>query len=176
MQKIFSSSKIVNNFFCYSLSTKNNSQPKTHPLQSEQKTNLIFQYPLNSSNDKSDSHRGTIPLPQHLELFCFPHQNCHLSYPLAEKTLNFPVSSAAISVPKLHTFVTTDECGLKQYAVCLTFYRSLSESQRRFFQDAATEFRKSTLNQAEFEYVQSTIEKYHLATIQLSEAKNNPYL
>lgn len=109
------SSRLVNYIFAYGLKPSSttgalaNSRANLETLHSP---DLLWQYPVNSH---------AVPFPDNLWMFCFPKQI------ELEKASTSPTVDN--HVPQVHTFVLTDDLGIKNYGFCCTVKETITVSE-----------------------------------------------
>ena len=155
------SSRIVDHVFCYGLgsfSTDSTAVPassvqskfaspgdsnvlgRPHPLDMPYRPHLHFKY---------TSQIGTTSdMPNIVGLFCFPNGLV-------------PVCSDDIPPPHFHSFVLTDEIGVKRYGICLTFYEKVEGPLKQQLEAAVSEWKEQYVTDSHIEYAQHLRSKLH---------------
>jgi hypothetical protein len=90
---------------------------------------------------------GKDPFPSHLPLFCFPDHGIRIKFP----SIHDPSPQAPGS--DYHSFVITDEIGVKNYIVCLIVYEKLTASEQEALQLRLDHYRTNKYAESDLEYI-----------------------
>lgn len=131
------SNRLVDHFFIVSCQNLLDTLWTTeqHPDDIRHPPTVTIRYPAPTSEVKDT-------FPMHLPMFCFPDGGVALLYHR---------DSAPPSA--FHSFIITDDAGLKSYAACLTVYELLSHDEMNMVQAQIKDHRKSTIPESEQEYI-----------------------
>lgn len=105
-----------------------------HPLDQRYRAQLFFRYPANDSHQK-------VAADKFLPSFCFP------------VGLQLKHDSQKSPQPSYHSFVITDELGVKNYVNCITIYEPLTPNEQLAVQEQLQLYSSATITDSDREYI-----------------------
>ncbi|KAI3657296.1 hypothetical protein MP638_002236 [Amoeboaphelidium occidentale] len=158
--------KLIDGFFAYGVtegSQQTYEEGKTHPVDIRFSPSLLYQYPAKASGD---SHKKDQVLAN-VSMFCFP---CGLK--MGRKSVG-PFHDH--SLPSSHSFVLTDESGMKQYVTTITFYEEIKLPSLRKKISSIIDKHRQKLDSSEMEYAAAVLEKWKEDHRKLQSMGNDPF-